>query len=139
MNFDGSRRLEVDGEAVWAIVADPRRLPDWLPTVVSAHLTAEGEGQSASVELEGDSHGHPYCLTSPWSEDRRVRKLEWGGSSRADYRGSLRVQDAAAGSSEIYLYLSVPDERVASWPDAEAEIRRGMEEAFDRLSTLVAP
>ena len=137
MNVDGSRRLEVSGEAVWAVVADPRRLPEWLPTVVAAHVTAEGEGQNAGVELEGESHGHSYSLTSLWSEDQRVHELEWGSGS-AGYRGSLRVRDAAGGSSEIHVNLSVPDERVASWPDGVAEIRRGMEEAFDRLSTLLA-
>jgi carbon monoxide dehydrogenase subunit G len=54
----GSRRLEVSGEAVWAIVADPRRLPEWLPTVVAAHVTAEGEDLDSRVKLEGESHGH---------------------------------------------------------------------------------
>jgi hypothetical protein len=74
-------------------------------------------------------------LPCPWSADQGVRELEWG--SGAGYRGLLRVQDASSGSSEIQVSLSVPDERVASWPDAEAEVRRGMEEAFDRLSTLL--
>jgi len=112
----------VSTEAVWAIVADPRRLPEWLATVAASHLTTRGEGQNASVEPEGESHGHRYSLTSLWGEDQDVHELEWGNSSSGGYRGSLRGQDAATGSSEIHVNLSVPDERVASWPEAEGEI-----------------
>jgi hypothetical protein len=79
-----------ESEAVWAIVADPRRLPGWLPTVVAAHVTAEDDGRNASVELEGESHGHCYSLTSQWSKDEGVHELEWGDGSRG-YWGTLRV------------------------------------------------
>jgi hypothetical protein len=48
------------------------------------------------------------------------------------------VIDRAVGSSEVGVHVTVPDERVASSPDAEAVIRQGMEEALDRLSALVA-
>ena len=138
MIVDDSRTLAVSAQAVWAIVADPRRLPEWLPTVATAHFATQGEGQNASIELEGESHGHRYSLTSLWADDQDVHKLVWGDNSIGGYRGSLSVQDLATGSSEIQLNLNVPDERVASWPDAEGEIRRGMAEAFDRLSILIA-
>ncbi len=138
MDFDGSRRLDVSGDAVWSVVADPNRLPEWLPTVAAAHVPEGTDGSNQSVELEGESHGHAYSLSGLWNADGTARRLEWAGAGGDGYRGSLRVLDRVAGSSEVEVHVTVPDERVASFPDAGAEIRRGMEETLDRLSTLVA-
>ena len=134
MDFDGFRSLDVSSDAVWAVVADPKRLPEWLPTVTTARVP---EGSSVSVELGGESHGHTYSLTSLWRADDGDHRLEWAGAGGDGYRGSLRVLDRAVGSSGVEVHVTVPDERVASFPDAEAEIRQGMEEALDRLSSLV--
>ncbi len=136
MDFDGFRDLKVSAGSVWAVVADPERLPEWLPTVASAHVP--GAGGEGSVELEGESHGHTYALTSMWRTDDGARRLEWAGARGDAYRGSLRVLDRAGGSSAVEVHVTVPDDRVASSPDAETVIRQGIEEALDRLSALVA-
>ena len=31
--IDGSREFEVTADALWAVVADPARLADWVPTM----------------------------------------------------------------------------------------------------------
>jgi uncharacterized protein YndB with AHSA1/START domain len=136
MDFDGFRDIDASGDAVWAVVADPKRLPEWLPTVATAHVPGATGG--SSIELEGESHGHTYSLTSMWRADDAVHRLEWAGAGSDAYKGSLRVLDRAVGSSGVKVHITVPDERVASSPDAEAVIRQGMEEALDRLSALVA-
>ena len=67
-----------------------------------------------------------------------TRRLHWGAEGDDGYRGSLRVVERPSGS-EAQLHVAVPDERLGPSPDrAAAEIRRGMEETFDRLAGLIA-
>jgi len=80
-----------------------------------------------------------YVLEQQGASERggRWTSRGFGTLSSDGYRGSLRVLDRAVGSSGVEVHVTVRDERVASFPDAEAEIRQGMEEALDRLSSLV--
>jgi len=94
MDFDGFRNLDVSGDAVWAVVADAERLPEWLPTVATANVPGATGG--SSIELAGESHGHTYSLTSMWRADDGAHRLEWAGAGSNAYRGSLRVLDRAA-------------------------------------------
>ena len=131
--IDGSRTFEVTADAVWALVADPARLADWVPTMRLAQPAGQDE-----IHLEGESHGHPYSLDSLLRIDEDDRRLEWGAEDDDGYRGSLRVAERPPGS-EVHLHVAVPDDRLGSSPDrAAAEIQQGVEETFDRLSALLA-
>jgi uncharacterized protein YndB with AHSA1/START domain len=132
MDFDGSRTVAASVDAVWVVVSDANRVADWLPTVALARAVNDGSG----VELAGDSHGHPYRLTTSWEVNDKERTLKWGGDD--GYRGSLRVVEESSGSSVIRVNVSVPEERTASFPGAEEEIRHGMQQALDRLAALVS-
>lgn len=91
----------------------------------------------AEVHLEGESHGHPYSLDSSLRIDEGDRRVRWGAPAEEGYRGWLQVVDRPPGS-EVHLRVVVPDDRLGPVLDAAAaEIRRGMEEAFDRLASLV--
>ena len=128
---EGSRSFGITGDALWAVVADPARLADWVPTMRLAEPAGEAE-----VHLEGESHGHPYSLDSMLRVDQGERCLHWGAAADEGYRGRLQVVDRPPGS-EVRIHVAVPDDRLG--PSAEAaaaEIRRGMEEAFDRLAGL---
>ena len=129
---EGSRSFGMTGDALWAVVADPARLADWVPTMRLAEPAGEAE-----VHLEGESHGHPYSLDSMLRVDQGERCLHWGAAADEGYRGWLQVVDRPPGS-EVRIHVAVPDDRLG--PSAEAaaaEIRRGMEEAFDRLAGLI--
>ncbi len=129
---EGSRSFGITGDALWAVVADPARLADWVPTMRLAEPAGEAE-----VHLEGESHGHPYSLDSMLRVDRDGRCLHWGGAAEEGYRGWLQVVDRSPGS-EARIHVAVPDDRLGPSADAAAaEIRRGMEEAFDRLAGLI--
>ena len=129
---DGSRAFNISGDALWAVVADPARLADWVPTMRLAAPSGKAE-----VHLEGESHGHPYSLDSTLRTDEDERRLSWGGAEDEGYRGWLRVEDRPSGS-EVHIHVAVPDERIGPSADAATtEIRRGMEEAFDRLARLI--
>ncbi len=131
-DIEGSRNFGITGDALWAVVADPARLADWVPTMRRAQPSGHAE-----VHLEGESHGHPYSLDSSLRIDPGDRRLHWGAPADEGYRGWLQVIDRPPGS-EVHLHVAVPDDRLGPSPDAAAaEIRRGMEEAFDRLAGLV--
>jgi uncharacterized protein YndB with AHSA1/START domain len=129
----GSREFDVTADAVWVVVADPTRLAEWVPTM----RLAQPEGKE-EVHVEGESHGHPYSLDSLLRIDESDRRLEWGAEDDDGYRGSLRVEGRPPGS-EVHLHVTIPDDRLGPYLDsAVAEIRRGVEETFDRLSALTA-
>jgi hypothetical protein len=131
--FDGSRAFEVTADALWAVVADPARLADWVPTMRLAQPSGKEE-----VHVEGESHGHPYSLDSMLRIDETERRLDWGTEGDDSYRGSLRVTERPLGS-EVHLHVAIPDDRLGPSPDsAAAEIRRGIDDVFDRLAGLIA-
>ncbi len=129
---DGSRSFGSTGDTVWAVVADRSRLADWVPTMRLARPAG-----AAEVHLAGESHGHPYSMDSLLDIDEGDRRLRWGGAGDGGYRGWLHVADRAPGS-EVHLHVAVPDDRLGPAPEAAAaEIRRGIEEALDRLAGLI--
>ena len=131
-DIEGSRGFGITGDALWAVVADRARLADWVPTM----RRAEPSG-NAEVHLEGESHGHRYSLDSTLRIDEGDRRLHWGADTDEGYRGWLHVVDTSPGS-EVHLHVAVPDARLGPSADAAAaEIRRGIEEAFDRLASLI--
>jgi uncharacterized protein YndB with AHSA1/START domain len=130
--IDGSREFDITADAVWTVVADPARLAEWVPTM----RLAQPEGKE-EVHVEGESHGHPYSLDSLLRIDEDDRRLEWGAEDDDAYRGSLQVAERPSGS-EVRLHVTIPDDRLGPSPDsAVAEIRRGVQETFDRLSALI--
>jgi hypothetical protein len=136
--IDGARTFDITADALWAVVADPARLADWVPTMRRAQPSGEGGPGREEVHVEGESHGHSYSLDSALRIDEGDRRLDWGAEGDYGYRGSLRVAERPSGS-EVHLRVAVPDDRLGPSPDhAAAEIRRGMEEAFDRLAGLIA-
>jgi uncharacterized protein YndB with AHSA1/START domain len=131
--IDGSRTFEVSSSTLWAVVADPARLADWVPTMRLARPSGGEE-----VHVEGESHGHRYSLDSLLRKDESDRCLHWGTEGDDGYSGSLRIAELPTGS-EVRLHVAVPDDRLGPSPDnAVAEIQRGMEDAFDRLAGLIA-
>ena len=131
--IDGSRTFEITADTLWAVVADPARLADWVPTMRLAQPSGKEE-----VHVEGESHGHRYSLDSLLRVDESDRCLHWGAEGDDGYRGSLRVAERPTGS-EVHLHVAIPDDRLGPSPDsAVAEIQRGIEEAFDHLAGLTA-
>ena len=129
---NGSRGFDVTSNALWAVVADPARLADWVPTM----WRAEPSG-AAEVHVEGESHGHRYSLDSQLRIDEGDRSLHWGAEEDEGYHGWLRVEDRSPGS-EVHIQVTIPDARLGPSPGTAAEeIRQGVEETFDRLASLI--
>jgi hypothetical protein len=83
---DGSRSFDIGADELWAVVSDPARFSQWVPTMQQAE-PAGGE----QVHLEGESHGHRYSLDSSLQVDAEDRRLRWGAEKDDGYRGWLRV------------------------------------------------
>jgi uncharacterized protein YndB with AHSA1/START domain len=129
---DSSRRFNASTDAVWQVVADPARLAEWVPTTRLAQ-----RADAEDVHLEGESHGHPYAVTSPFHADPEQRRLDWSAQHVPGYTGSLQVIDRD-GSAEVQIHLAIPDDKLPPSDEVIAEIHRGTEEALDRLAVLVA-
>lgn len=129
--FEAERAMPAGAEAVFAVVADLERLPEWLPSPVQVRPTESGEVH-ADVEPRGvDAAG----LVRVRPEQLRV---EWGADG-PDYTGWLQVEHADPGRSSVLLHLSFlghqPETRGG---EAPAEVRRWLDESLGRLEQLVA-
>lgn len=131
VDVDGSRVYENTAASVWSVVSDPDRLADWVPTMRRASPSGDSE-----VHLAGESHGHSYELTSPLRVEEEGHRLQWSGQRHEGYVGWLEVIDLGA-QAEVRIHVTVPDERVGGSAEAVDELRRGMDEAFDKLAGVV--
>jgi uncharacterized protein YndB with AHSA1/START domain len=125
-DFEQSREIDVAPGAVWALVSDPERLADWVPTT-----TASRPAGHDAVQLQGESHGHDYDLRGGFAADDDARRLVWDSPRQSGYRGSLIVADHDAGS-RVTVQVTIPDIPAA----AHDEITRGLGETLDRISRL---
>ena len=119
-----SRVLQATPDAVFAVVSDVGRLPEWLPTVERARTLPDGE-----VEVVGDA----YESEGFWRPRPDQRRVEWSTPSRGGepgrYAGWLQVEDSAAGGTEVVAHLSFLAEEPP--PGVEEELGQSLEALAD--------
>ena len=125
-DFELSQDIDAPASAVWRVVSDPNRLPEWLPTTTASHPA----GRDA-VELQGESHGHDYDILGGFVTDDAARRLSWDSPRRSGYRGDLTVAEQPNGS-RVTVRVTIPQAPA----DADDEITRGLREAVDRIGLL---
>ncbi|MCW2665683.1 MAG: Polyketide cyclase/dehydrase [Frankiales bacterium] len=132
---EASRVVQAPRDTVFALVADPARLPEWLPTVQEATPSLTGEGTEV-VDVEGEAGGSHYQDRGYWRPEAVQLRVEWGSPSRggaaAPYAGWLQVADQAGGGCEVTAHLSFFDESVR--PDG---VEAGLAQALNALAGLV--
>ena len=125
-DFEESRDMTGAPESVWALVSDPRRLADWVPTAASSRPAGEG-----GVWLTGESHGHDYDTRGGFIADAGARRLSWDSPHLSGYQGELTVSGHGTGS-RVTIRVAIPD-----LPSGEsAELTRGLKETLDRIDKL---
>ncbi len=131
--FETERRMPADAEAVFAVVGDLDRLPEWMPPPVGVRPTGDGEVH-ADVEPRGV---HADGLVRVRPEQLRV---EWGSEDSPDYAGWLQVFHAEAGHSSVTLHLSFLGHQPETRPHGHAadEVREWLDDALARLEGVVA-
>ncbi len=135
--FEAERRMPADAEAVFAIVGDLDRLPEWMPEPIGVRPTGDGSGTTtvhADVEPR-DVHADGLVGVRP--EQLRV---EWGSEDSPDYAGWLQVQHAEPGHSSVLLHLSFLGDQPETRPHGHAadEVRQWLDDALARLEQVVA-
>jgi uncharacterized protein YndB with AHSA1/START domain len=129
---DGSRTFDTSADELWAVVSDPDRFSQWVPTMRRAESAGRDE-----VHLEGESHGHRYSLDSSLQADAEDRRLQWGADNDDGYRGWLRVTAEPPGS-RVHIHIAIPDSHLGDAPGTAAELENGMEETLDHLAALIS-
>src|SRR5215469_7045715 len=125
-DFEQSREIGVSPGAVWALVSDPDRLAEWVPTTTASHPAGHD-----AVQLQGESHGHDYDTRGGFVADDDARRLSWDSPRHIGYRGTLVVAEHAGGS-RVTVRVTVPDAPAR----ADEEIERGLRETLDRIAHL---
>lgn len=125
-----SRTVQASPQAVFDVVSDVRRLPEWLPHVSVAEPADPSSG--TDVHVEGDLTGTTDGFWRPRPEQLR---LEWAEPSRggreASYAGWLQVEDSGRGGSEVVVHLSF---LTGPAPQGTEE---GLAQALEALADLV--
>jgi uncharacterized protein YndB with AHSA1/START domain len=124
--FEDAREMSAEPQAIWRVVSDPQRLPEWVPTTVSSRAAGED-----TVELKGESHGHDYDMLGRFVTDEAAHELFWYSPRQNGYRGALTVVEHPTGSL-VTLRVVIPDIP----PGADAEVIRGLGETLDRINQL---
>ncbi|MEO3794744.1 SRPBCC family protein [Nonomuraea sp. B10E15] len=103
--FEATRGMPADSMIVYGVASDVEIMDRWLPQ----GLTVTGSGPG-TVEAGGDlvpGSGPHEGLFRASDEQLRV---EWGGRDHPGYAGWLQVSDAASGTSEVTVHISLLDE-----------------------------
>ena len=116
--------------AVFAVAADVRRLPEWLPTVEQSRTLPDGE-----VHVEGDARSGHYESEGFWRPSPDQLRVEWGTPSRGGegggYAGWLQVHDRADGGSDVTAHLSFFEQ------DAPSSVDEDLERSLEALARRV--
>lgn len=128
--FEAQRGMPAGADAVFAVVSDLDRLPQWLPEPVDVRATGDGEVH-ADVEKRGV---HAQGTVEVRAEQLRV---EWGHAP--EYAGWLQVEHAAPDRSSVVLHLSFLGNQTETRKHGSArhELEEWMEDCLTRLAGLV--
>ena len=131
MEYEARRGLAVGKQAAYAVAADVERMAGWLPTAFEVVPNTDG-----TVHVEGSADGHAYAADGLWRARDSQLRLEWGSDEDGRYAGWMQFEGIEDDRCEAVLHLSFLGEQ----PQArrqDDEVRRGMEEALDRLAAEV--
>ena len=100
-------------DAAFDVLADPLRLPEYVPTMTLVDSIAIDGQADADADLP-ERDGAP---DAGFVADRRTRTISWGRPG-SDYGGSIAIRESTASTSDVTLTL-----RTRADADAEAVAR----------------
>lgn len=122
--------MPAEADAVFAVVSDLERLPEWLPEPVDVRSTGDGEVHAdvaqRGVQANGTVQVRPDQL-----------RVEWGHAP--EYAGWLQVEHGAPGRSSVVLHLSFLGHQTETRRHGSAgpELEGWMEDCLTKLEGLV--
>lgn len=124
-DYERSVTLGVTADAVFAFLADPANLAEFVPPI--AHLESIAvSGDPAEAAEEGEAEDPATEVR--FLPDARARRVEWG---RSGYAGSASVEAGTASTSTVTIRLQVRDDA-----DPEA-VRASLDQAARNLMRLM--
>ena len=131
--FEAERRMPAEADAVFAIVGDLDRLPEWMPEPIGVRQTGDGAVQ-ADVEAR-DVHAGGLVGVRP-----EQLRLEWGSEDSPDYAGWLQVEHAEPGHSSVVMHLSFLGDQPETRRHGHAadEVQQWLDDSLERLERVVA-
>lgn len=130
--FEAERGMPAEADAVFAVVSDLDRLPEWLPEPVDVRSTGDG-----AVHAEVDRRGVQADGTVQVRKEQL--RVEWGHAP--EYAGWLQVEHAAPGRSSVVLHLSFLGHQTETRKHGSAgpELEGWMQDCLTKLEALVGP
>ena len=115
-------------DAAFDLLADPVRLPDYVPTLrLEDSIAIEGEADPDDAAAMTERDGAPEA---GFVADRRTRTITWGRPDH-DYHGSITVSEGTSSTATVAV-------RLHTRADAdEAAVTRVFDEAVSKMRSLV--
>lgn len=115
-------------DAAFDLLADPARLPDYVPTLrLEDSIAIEGEADPDDTVAMTERDGAPEA---GFVADRKTRTITWGRPEH-DYHGSIGVAEGTTSTATVSIRLHTRD-------DADpAAVTRVFDEAVSKMRSLV--
>lgn len=121
MDLERSTTVGMGADAAFAVLADPLRIPEYVPLVAHVESTAE----------DGTEPAPASARETRFFADAAARVVEWGDRGAA-YSGSMTIEPGTASTSQLTVRLHVRD-------DADrARIEEYMDQAARKLRLLLS-
>lgn len=104
MDFERSTTVGKGADAIFALLADPRSVADYVPLVSHVESTAEDGSPAALDALPTEGLG-PMRFVA----DAATRRIEWGEPGAA-YGGSITVEAGTSSTSQVTVRLRTRDD-----------------------------
>lgn len=121
MDLERSTTVGMGADAAFAILADPLRIPDYVPLVTHVESTAEDGTEPVPVTAR----------ETRFFADAAARVVEWGEAG-STYGGSMTIEPGTASTSQLTIRLHVRD-------DADrARVEEFMDQAARNLRRILS-
>jgi hypothetical protein len=114
-------------DAAFDFLADPVRLPEYVPTLRLEDSTAvEGE-----LDVDADLAARDGAADAGFVADRRTRRIDWGRPA-SDYGGSIEVAEGTTNTAKVTVRLRTRDDA------DEAEVTRVFDQAVGNIRRILS-
>lgn len=107
MDLERSTTVGMGADAAFAVLADPLRIPEYVPLVTHVDSTAE----------DGTEPAPASARETRFFADATARVVEWGEAGAA-YSGSMTIEPGTASTSQLTIRLHVRDDADRARTDA---------------------
>jgi carbon monoxide dehydrogenase subunit G len=123
VDLERTTTVGMGADAAFAVLADPARVPEYVPVVTLVESVVEDGDAPAAIAAGGGE--------TRFFVDAGARRIEWGEEG-ASYSGSMTVAPGTASTSQLTVRLHVRD-------DADrAKVEEVMDQALRGLRRMLS-